>query len=95
MPVGAESVNADADALVSVIPLAGEWQSAADALGAARQALQDQKVIQAKVESDIAGQSDKIEGAKTGLNAAVLKVAEAKNRLAKVDVVVEDVKGND
>lgn len=93
LAASAEQVNADPSALVAADQLQDDWNAAAQAVKAATTALQDQMTLQATIESDIAAQTARIEEGKAGLNAAVLKVADAKARLKAVSTASPDETG--
>lgn len=92
-PALAQTVDVSLQALTAVGELQAEWETQQAALITARAALADHLTVQSRVEDQIQAQNAKIEAGKTRLNAAVLKVAEAKGRLAKVDILTEDTKG--
>jgi hypothetical protein len=85
----------DATASVRVHGSGDRLAKKRDALQSTLDAKQSYVASTEKLNVDAAAQQVKVEGAKTGLNAAVLKLAEAQNRLAKVDKSTDDPKGED
>ncbi|MEM6619663.1 MAG: hypothetical protein AAF631_10205 [Pseudomonadota bacterium] len=88
-----ETVAADATLLTAVAPLETAWQARADDLTAVRDALARETADQKNLDAAVTEQLELIEGAKAGLNTAVLRVAEAQRQLKKINVTVEDKKG--
>lgn len=88
-----QSVSLQLAPLKEYNALVDDWHKKQSALQAAKKAKQDHAKSVTAIDSDLAAQQSKIEGAKKGLSAAVLKVAEAKKRLSQVDKSDEDPKG--
>lgn len=91
----AQTVSLTPTSLSEFNALTSDWQKKKDTLHGAATAQRDFGKSVEALTLGTAEQQTKIDGAKSGLNAAVLKVAEAKNRLSKVDTDNTDPKGEE
>nr|WP_325250318.1 OmpA family protein [Amylibacter sp.] len=89
----AQSVSLTPPPLSEYTALISDWQKKKDLLNGAIAAQRDYETSVNALALATAEQQAKTDSAKAGLNAAVLKVAEAKNRLSKVDTNDTDPKG--
>lgn len=91
----AQSVSLTPASLSDYTALISDWQNNKDLLHGAMAAQRDFETSLDALTLATADQQSKIDSAKSGLNAAVLKVAESKNRLSKVDTDDTDPKGDE